>query len=722
MQTDRGVFGMKKNNDKAYPGIDSFRIAAAFLVVAIHTSPLADISGQADFILTRILARTAVPFFFMTSGFFLISKYHNGADKLKKFLKHTVVLYGISMVLYLPVNLYNGYFQMEHLIPNMIKDVLFDGTFYHLWYLPASAAGAALAWGIVKKAGMNSALVMTMALYVVGLFGDSYYGAAQKLPVFQKVYAALFEVTDYTRNGVFFAPVFFVLGGIAAQKRPDNNKKRCLIGFLFSVVFMLAEGLNLHRLSWQRHDSMYLFLVPCVYFGFRMLTVYRGKRKEKMRTGALIIYILHPMCILVLRLAARITGTQAVFVENNFVHFLAVSAMTVLLSLFLSGLFVKWKADRQKINNKKGEKRAWIEIDEENLLHNADEIKKTMPEGCKLMAVIKADAYGHGAFQTAVCLEQSGVETFAVATIEEGIDLRSYGIGGEILILGYTDPGRAQELHKYDLIQTAADYAHAAALNRQRYSIKVHIKVDTGMHRLGFSCKETDKIAEVFSMKRIRVCGIYTHLCDCESRKEDAVRFTNKQLEDFYRVIKALKEKGILIPKVHMFSSYGFMNYPKIPCHYIRAGIILYGVYSMPEEHVKLRLDLRPVLSLRAKVILLRKIKSGESIGYGRAFVTEKDSMAAVVSIGYADGLPRSLSENRGEALVRGRRVQIIGKICMDQCMIDVTEVTGIAVGDTVTLIGKDGREEITAEETAKAAGTITNELLARMGKRLKRG
>lgn len=169
-----------------------------------------------------------------------------------------------------------------------------------------------------------------------------------------------------------------------------------------------------------------------------------------------------------------------------------------------------------------------------------------------------------------------------------------------------------------------------------------------------------------------------------------------------------------------MQSSYGILNYPELSCSYVRTGIALYGVHSTFGDDTKLHPDLRPVLSLRARVILLRTIKSGESVGYGREFTADRDSTIAIASIGYADGLPGNLSNGRGEAVVRGRLVPIVGKICMDQCMLDVTEVCSVAVGDTVTLIGRDGGEEITAEGMAEAAGIITNELFSRLGERVK--
>lgn len=264
---------MMKN--KGYTGIDAFRLIAAVLVIAIHTSPLLDFSETGDFILTRIVARVAVPFFFMTSGFFTISRYSRDAGRLIGFVKKTLLIYGCAMLFYLPVNLYNGYFKSENFVPNIIQDMVFDGTFYHLWYLPASIAGAGIAWYLVKKLDYKKALAVTGALYLIGLFGDSYYGIAEKNPVVNGFYQLLFQVSDYTRNGIFFAPVFFVLGSLLADSRRRLSLKKSLCGFTAGFALMLAEGLVLHHYDLQRHDSMYVFLLPCMYFLFSGLLLFR---------------------------------------------------------------------------------------------------------------------------------------------------------------------------------------------------------------------------------------------------------------------------------------------------------------------------------------------------------------------------------------------------------------------------------------------------------------
>ena len=707
------------NDTKSYRGIDYFRLIAAFLIIAIHTSPLSTYSETGNFILTRIIARVAVPFFLMTSGFFLISRYSYNEDKLKSFVKKTGFIYVVAILTYIPLNIYNGYFKMDNLLPNILKDIFFDGTIYHLWYLPAAILGAVIAWFAVKRCGFKKALLITSILYVMGLFGDSYYGIAEKIPLLSGLYGCFFEVSDYTRNGIFFAPVFLVLGGMIADRRMRVSLKASLIGCGVSFLLMFGEGMLLHGFDVQRHDSMYVFLLPCVYFLFHALTFLRGKRSVYLRTSALVIYIIHPMMIVVVRMFAKFTHTQGLFVDNSVMHFLSVSILSAGFAMLSVYLLEKAQSRHKKRYTSEND-RAWIEVDLNNLKANVRTLKKAMPNGCDLMAVVKAEAYGHGAFEVAAYINRFGVKSFAVATIDEGIELRHYGIRDEILILGFTPPARTKELHKYDLMQTLIDENYATELNKQGFDIKAHIKIDTGMHRLGFDCADAETVKKAFTMQHIKVCGIYTHLCVSDSLNTEDVRFTEMQIQRFYSLIDSLKEDGIKIPKTHIQSSYGLLNYPELKCRYVRVGIALYGVLSSPEDKTKSQLALRPVLSLKSQIILIRKIQTGESVGYGRAFIAERNSRIAVVPIGYADGLPRNLSCGSGEVLINGQRAPIVGRICMDQLCVDITDIEGICIGDIVTLIGQDGNDELSAAVVASNSDSITNELLSRMGKRLK--
>ena len=717
----RGGRSMYKR--KNFSGIDLFRLAAAFLVVAIHTSPLTTFSETGDFILTRVLARLAVPFFFMTSGFFLISRYARDTDRLEHFFKKTGVIYVGAILLYAPVNLYSGYFQQSLLVPNLLKDILFNGTFYHLWYLPAAMTGAALAWYLVRKYDWKRALATAFLLYGIGLFGDSYYGIIRPIPGISAFYAHLFQLFDHTRNGLFFAPIFFLMGGLAADHHHRLSVKVSLAGLGISLAGMTLEGLILHRLAFQRHDSMYLFLLPCMYFLFQFLLAFQGKSLAWLRPLSQWIYILHPLGIITVRLAARLLHLQTVLVGNSLIHFLAVDILSFTVSLIPAWLqihFQKKRADKKKT----GTDRAWLEIDLKHLTHNARILQKLLPDSCQLMAVLKANAYGHGDFAIAVCLEQAGIKNFAVATIDEGIRLRHYGIRSDILILGYTDVGRAWELKKYDLTQTLIGGEYTYALNLQGIPVKAHLKIDTGMHRLGFDWNDMDGIRSVFSMKYIHVQGIYSHLSCADSLDPSDVTFTRTQIRHFYQVTEGLEAVGIPLPKLHIQSSYGLLNAPDLHCDYVRAGIALYGVPSLPGLSTVLHPDLRPVLTLKARIILIRQVDKGAQIGYGRCFTAERESRIAIVPVGYGDGYPRNLSCGRGKVWVKGQLLPVAGRICMDQLAVDVTDAPEVAVGDAVTLIdghfhGSAADGAPCAPSVAASSGSITNELLCRMGSRL---
>lgn len=699
---------------KSYGGIDYFRMVAAVLVVAIHTSPLLSFNETADFILTRVIARVGVPFFLMTSGFFLITRYRQDGESFRQFVKKTAQIYGAAIVLYLPVNLYNGYFNEKNLLPRLIQDLVFDGTMYHLWYLPASILGGAIAWYLIQKCSGPVAFVLAGLLYLVGLFGDSYYGAIKGIAGLRGFYDLLFQIFDHTRNGLFFAPIFFLLAGWMRDQRKRLSLGKSLAGLAVSFGLMLAEALTLHGLGLQRHDSMYLFLVPCMYFLFSALLCVQGPRAEWLRTASLLVYLIHPMVIVAVRLAARKTGLQGLLVENSLGHFLAVLLISILFSLAASVLWDRW---RPKKGRGKDTGRAWIELDPEHLAHNVEVLKELMPEGCRMMAVVKTEAYGHGAFAIASHLERMGVDAFAAATIDEGIRLRKYGIRGEILVLGYTSPSRARELKKYDITQTLIDFTYAAALNRQGHGVKCHIKIDTGMHRLGIACEDVERVEKIFSMKHLKITGIYTHLCCADSQNPGDEAFTRGQIEGFYDLLEELKAAGIAVPPTHIQSSYGLLNYPELSCDYVRIGIALYGVLSLPGETVT-EPELWPVLALKSRVVLMRSVARGESVGYGRTFTAVRDSRIAILPIGYGDGLPRNLSGQSG-VWIRGQYAPVAGRICMDQLAVDVTELEGVSLGDVATVICAQAETELSAPEVAEAAGTISNELLCRLGARL---
>ena len=389
--------------------------------------------------------------------------------------------------------------------------------------------------------------------------------------------------------------------------------------------------------------------------------------------------------------------------------------------------------------------RAWIEVDTRALAHNVDTLRARLPQGCRLMPAVKAQGYGHGAVLISRELNALGVDAFCVAGIGEAIELREADIRGEILILGYTPPEDFPLLAQYQLIQTVIDYPYACLLSQAEADIHVHIGIDTGMHRLGIRCEEIDDIRAVYDLPHIVIDGLFTHLCASDSPLPEHRAFTEAQVRAFYQVVDYLKEAGCPCPSLHLLASYGLLTLLqgrsglreepsrrfaerriasaelKLATDYVRPGIALYGVMSTEADTGPWKGILKPVLSLKAKVVSVRPLYAGEGAGYGIAFTAEEDMRIAAVSIGYADGLPRELSHGKGSVLIGGHRAPIIGRICMDQTIVDVSGIPRIQPGDTAVIIGTDRGEEITAGQIAEQCGTITNEILSRLGARLDR-
>ena len=376
--------------------------------------------------------------------------------------------------------------------------------------------------------------------------------------------------------------------------------------------------------------------------------------------------------------------------------------------------------------------RAWIGISRENLLHNTEKLQRLSGAGCALMPAVKANAYGHGDILVSRILQDEGIRDYCVASADEGIRLRQAGISGQILILGYTHPDGFAELMHYSLTQTAVDLdyagrlsAYAGKINCGRNAgscdtIAVHIGVDTGMHRLGIPYDRPDLIEKVWALPGLRVTGMFSHLCVSDGRTDAAEKYTQEQIQRFGVVRDYLHKNGIRGFRCHIQGSYGLLNYPEYSYDLSRPGIALYGCLSSADDRVRAAVSLKPVLSLKARVASIKELPAGESAGYGLTYTADSTRRIAIVSAGYADGIPRSLS-NCGEALVRGRKVPIIGRIYMDQLTLDVTDVPEILPDDEVVFIGSSGKYRLTAENMAEKTGTITNEILSRLGSRLHR-
>ena len=414
-----------------------------------------------------------------------------------------------------------------------------------------------------------------------------------------------------------------------------------------------------------------------------------------------------------IRGAAKLLGLTDLLVSCSPTHYLAVCAASAVVAL---PFVLSVKKTPHFFPN-----RAWIELNAAALRHNIAVLRRQLSSGEELMAVVKANAYGHGDLEIARLCAAEGVNAFAVATPEEGVRLRRGGVKGEILVLGWAGPDSVRLLSRYRLTQTVVSLEHARALDQVGRRLKVHIKLDTGMHRLGISWNSLDDLEEVFSCQNLRVTGLYTHLSHSDSPQSEDIACTQEQISRFYKGTEALQAAGYRTGALHIQSSYGLLNYGELPCRWARAGIVLYGVLSRSGDRPRVLPELRPVLSLHAKVAEVRTLAIGETAGYGGAFAARRPSRLAVLTIGYADGLPRALSCGKGRVLLHGQSAPIAGLICMDQLLADVTDIPGVEAGDTATLIGADGEERIPAGELAAACGTITNEILSRLGPRLDR-
>lgn len=366
--------------------------------------------------------------------------------------------------------------------------------------------------------------------------------------------------------------------------------------------------------------------------------------------------------------------------------------------------------------------RCYAEISLEAIGHNIREVKKRLPEGVKLLGVVKANAYGHGAVPVASYLENQ-VDYFATATIEEAVELRENGISAPILILGYVSPSQYGDLVEYDITQTIDSYAQALALEkeaaRQNRKAKAHLAVDTGMTRIGFQVTEhdADEAAKIADLPHIELEGMFTHF-SCADQEDKT--YCSMQMEKYDKMTALLAERGVTIPLRHICNSAGIMEFDDHRFEMVRSGIITYGIY--PSEEVKKeRLDLIPALSWKSYVIHVKEVGPGIGVSYGATYVTEKPmTRIATVSAGYADGYPRALS-NQGCVLIHGKKAPIIGRICMDQMMVDVTDIPDVQVEDVVTLVGTDGDETITIEEIANPAARFDYEMLCDISSRVTR-
>jgi alanine racemase len=367
-------------------------------------------------------------------------------------------------------------------------------------------------------------------------------------------------------------------------------------------------------------------------------------------------------------------------------------------------------------------RRVWAEVDLDAAKNNISEIRRITNEDAKIMAAVKADSYGHGAVELAKVFLKNGADALAVAIIDEAEQLRLEGLDCPILILGLTHVSSIKNVVKYDVTQAVFTYEMAKLISDEALSqgkiAKIHIKVDTGMGRIGFlpSEESIEVIERISKLPNILLEGIFTHFSVSDERDKE---FTNKQFNIFINIIKELELKGINIPIKHCANSAAIIDCPEMHLNMVRPGIILYGLYPSNEVN-KNKINLIPLMKLKASIVHIKQVKKDTSISYGRTFITQKDSTIATVPIGYADGYSRLLS-SKGKVIIKDELAPVIGRVCMDQMMIDITGIEDVKVGDEVIVIGNSENKKVSFEEVADIVGTINYEIVCMISKRIPR-
>lgn len=363
----------------------------------------------------------------------------------------------------------------------------------------------------------------------------------------------------------------------------------------------------------------------------------------------------------------------------------------------------------------------WAEVDLDAIKYNMREISK-LAKGKEIIAVVKADAYGHGAIDIAPIVLECGAKKLAVAVITEALELRRNNINAPIVILGCTPITLAKDLLYQDIEQTVISYEYAEALNEVakegKTKLPIHIAIDTGMGRIGFlpNGESLDEIQKISKLENLKITGIFSHFATADEEDKEYTELQEFKFKDF---IDKLEDRGIDLGQKHIFNSAAIMDLDDSHFDAIRPGIILYGYY--PSNDVKKNnLKLKPALTLKSNVVHVKTLPKGEYISYGRKFVTERESVIATLPIGYADGYTRLLS-HKAKVIINGQLAPIVGNICMDQCMVDITDVSNVKVGNEVILIGEEGNSKFNADDIAELIGTINYEVICMIGKRIPR-
>lgn len=308
--------------------LDMARLVASFMIVAIHIYPFSSFNEHLDYMITRVLFRMAVPFFLMITGYYILTKSIKDIYILKKYTKKILQLYFISIVIFLPINFYNHYFTNNNIF-TILKDIFINGTFYHLWYFPSLIMGIWFSYFLIKKANEKIVPLIFIFLFIIGLFGDNYYGLISNIYIFKVFYTSIFSLFDYTRNGLFYTPVFIYFGYKLRNKECNLSFKKNIIYILIFVIFMLIEGAILYIFKIPRHSSMYIFLLPLSYYLFNLFVVHYNGENKKVRTYATWVYILHPLFMIIIRLMAKLVHLDILY-NNSLINYLLVVLLTLI--------------------------------------------------------------------------------------------------------------------------------------------------------------------------------------------------------------------------------------------------------------------------------------------------------------------------------------------------------------------------------------------------------
>ena len=370
------------------------------------------------------------------------------------------------------------------------------------------------------------------------------------------------------------------------------------------------------------------------------------------------------------------------------------------------------------------EKRSWVEVDLAQITKNYELYKATLPKDVEIMAVIKADAYGHGDAMVAKTLSALGVKLFAVSNIDEAVGLRNAGINGEILILGYSSPIYARTIHYFNLTQAIVSEEYAIALFNTGYEVKCQFAVDTGMNRIGIPSQDANEAASIIRRysNKLSITGVFTHLCVADGVSEEDKQYTSMQLTRFKNVVDKISD--LQLPYIHCYNTAGGLYYLKNDVFnqtigkIVRVGIALYGL--KPDRTNILPLGIKPAASWKSVISRVQSLQKGETISYGRTYTTQRESLIATVTTGYADGFNRHLS-NRGFVMIHGQKAPIVGRICMDQTLVDVTDIPNVKMGDIVVLLGQSRELYYSADDMAADLDTIGYEIICGISKRVQR-